>query len=134
MAKYTVTAEGFVDVTGAPAFEQADSRPFHLIAYVTDEKGKPVTGLKKQNFKLFDINFVAQKENFFVTEMNISEDLSDWQGLYRLSDPVSFQIPPRRTHIIGVLVRKSFPVFKGQRRKPPIEGRTLVSVTAPSEF
>ena len=77
-------ASGPLQVSAQGAILKDDDRLI-IAVRVLDKDGAPVTGLKKSNFKLWQMGqFFDQAGNFFVVEM---EGIAGLEGMYQLVHP-----------------------------------------------
>ena len=77
-------ASGPLTVTAQGAILKDDDRLI-IVVRVLDDQGLPVTGLKKANFKLWQMGHLfGQSTSFFVVEI---ENLAGLEGMYHLVQP-----------------------------------------------
>jgi hypothetical protein len=90
---------------------------------VTDQDGKPIEGLKKSNFSLWQISTFAQPPIFSVTEVNAEFPESKMLGLYRVQTEMQLAHEAPHPQQFLFAIRVSYP------RRTPVQGLTIIPIT-----
>lgn len=121
MANLILTAKGS-DVTGADGSDEG----MFLIVNVADESGAPVKGLKKTNFKIWelgDIVVVSSIKIFFFSEIMVDVPTVDLPGVYIIKLDLD-KGAQKGSFVFGIAVTRR----GGRPGTEPDRGQTLVTV------
>lgn len=92
--------------------------------YVCDNEGKPVEGLKKSNFSVWQLTSVGEPTLNMVTELNAEIPSSKMPGIYRLQTKIALALEAPHPQQFVFAIRVSW-----GRTKTPLQGFTTVPIT-----